>query len=102
MIRPLGVVLFQAIVVSLPGILHEAMVLKSRSLWPASVIHWLTNLVVNLKLAQIENYQETNLNWILFLAVLIPTTIYSAVVLTRLPIPGEIEAPEQQTLLEAA
>jgi len=102
MIRPVGVVLFQAVVVSLPGILYGAMLLKSSSLWPAIVVHWLTNLAVNLKVSQIDNYQETNLNWILFLIILIPTTIYSAFVLRNLPVASERIPTEEITILEAA
>ena len=56
MVRPPGVVLFKAVVVSLLGILYGALLLKSRSLWPVIVIHWLTNTDVNLKVTQIERY----------------------------------------------
>jgi hypothetical protein len=33
--RPSGVVLFHAVVVTLPGILYATLALTSRSLWPA-------------------------------------------------------------------
>ncbi len=83
--RPIGVVLFQAIVVSLPGILYAAIVLARKSLWPAIVLHWLTNAAVNIKLIGNEAYQETLSMWIIFAIALIPLMAYSAFLIRKLP-----------------
>lgn len=85
LVRPAGVVLFQAVVVSLPGILYAAIVLKSRTLWPVILLHWLTNAFVNVKISQIDNYQDTTTMWILWAGLLIPLMIYSAVIVWKLP-----------------
>jgi membrane protease YdiL (CAAX protease family) len=84
-VRPVGVVLFQAVVVSLPGILYGALVLKTRSLWPTTLIHWLTNAAVNMRIAEFAHYQETSTMWVWLALFLIPTTAYSAYVLWKLP-----------------
>lgn len=83
--RPIGVVLFQAIVVSLSGILYAAIVLSRKSLWPAIVLHWLTNAAVNIKLIGNEAYQETLTMWIIFAIALIPLMAYSAFLIWKLP-----------------
>ena len=83
--RPFGVVLFQALVATLPGILYGAIVLARRSLWPAFILHWLTNAAVNIKLIGYENYQETLTMWIIFAISLIPLMAYSAYLIWRLP-----------------
>ena len=98
MIRPVGVVLFQAIVVFLPGIFYAAIVLASRSLWPAILIHWLGNAAVNIKLVGIENYQETLTMWILFAIALMPILVYSAYLIRRLPQTDEIYAAATVTI----
>ncbi len=85
MIRPWQVVLFQALVVSLPGIFYGALVLSGKSLWPAILIHWLTNAVVNVQVIAIEGFQETTSMWILFAIVLIPVMLYSAFLIKKLP-----------------
>ena len=90
MIRPPGVVLVQALIVTLPGIFYAALVLTYRTLWPAIVIHWLGNAAVNIKLIGIENYQETFSMWILFGISLIPLLAYSAYLIRRLPGTHEI------------
>jgi hypothetical protein len=92
------VVLFQAIVVFLPGIFYAAIVLASRSLWPAILIHWLGNAAVNIKLVGIENYQETLTMWILFAIALMPILVYSAYLIRRLPQTDEIYAAATVTL----
>ncbi len=83
--RPLGVVLFQAVVVTLPGILYATIVLASRSLWPAIIIHWLTNAAVNIKITGIETYQETFTMWITFAVALIPLMAFSAYLIWKFP-----------------
>ena len=85
LVRPVGVVLFQAAVVSLPGIFYAAIVLKTRSLWPPILFHWLSNAAINVKLTGFENYQETPSMWITFALVMVPLMVYSAHVLRKLP-----------------
>ena len=85
MYRPWQVVLFQAMVVSLHGVFYAAMVLTSKSIWPAIVIHWLTNAVVNIKVIGIENFQETTSMWIVFAIGLIPVVVYSVYLIRKLP-----------------
>ena len=84
-VRPFGVVLFQAIVVSLPGILYAAIVLSRKTLWPAIVLHWLTNAAVNIKLIGNDAFQETVSMWILYAITLIPIVAYSIFMIWRLP-----------------
>jgi membrane protease YdiL (CAAX protease family) len=93
-VRPFGVVLFQAIVAALPGILYAAIVLARRSLWPAIIIHWLTNAAVNIKLIGTEDYQETVTMWVIFAVSLIPLMAYSAYLIWKLPESYEYEVDE--------
>jgi len=85
LIRPFGVVLFQAIVVSLPGVLYAALVLSRKSLWPAIALHWLTNAAVNIKLVGSDTFQETLSMWIIYAIILIPIVAYSAFLIWKLP-----------------
>jgi len=85
LIRPFGVVLFQAIVVSLPGVLYAALVLSRKSLWPAIALHWLTNAAVNIKLMGNDAFQETLSMWIIYAIILIPIAVYSALLIWKLP-----------------
>jgi membrane protease YdiL (CAAX protease family) len=78
MIRPIGVVLMQALIVTLPGIFAAVLVLVFRTLWPAIMIHWFGNAAVNIKLIGHENYQETFTMWIIWAISLIPIIVYSA------------------------
>lgn len=84
-IRPFGVVLFQAIVVSLPGILYATLVLSRKSLWPAIVLHWLTNAAVNIKLVGNDVFQETFSMWIIYAIILIPIVAFSIFLIWKLP-----------------
>jgi membrane protease YdiL (CAAX protease family) len=85
LIRPLGVVLFQVIVVTLPGILYAAIVLARKTLWPAIVLHWLTNAAVGVKLIGNAAYQETFRMWVIFAVALIPLMVWSAYLIWKLP-----------------
>jgi membrane protease YdiL (CAAX protease family) len=90
MVRPVGVVLAQALIVTMPGIFYATIVLAYRSLWPAIVIHWFGNAAVNIKLIGNDNYQETFTMWIIFAISLIPLIAYSAYLILRLPQSDEI------------
>jgi membrane protease YdiL (CAAX protease family) len=95
LIRPLGVVLFQAIIVSLPGILYAALVLSRKSLWPAIALHWLTNAAVNIKLIGNDAFQETLSMWIIYAIILIPIVVYSAFLIWKLPESYRYEMDEE-------
>lgn len=85
MVRPWQVVLFQALAVSLPGVFYGAIVLTGKSLWPAILIHWLTNAVVNIQAISIVGFQETTAMWIVFAIGLVPVMVYSAYLIRELP-----------------
>jgi membrane protease YdiL (CAAX protease family) len=86
LVRPAGIVLFQALVVSLPGIVYGALLLKTRSLWPAILIHWLTNAAVNVKVVALADWQETPSMWLWHALFLIPTTVYAVYLLSTMPV----------------
>ena len=95
-IRPVGIVLVQALIVTLPGIFYAALVLSYRSLWPPIVMHWLGNAAVNIKIIGIENYQETFSMWILFGISLIPLLAFSAYKIRNLPQPHDAFAVDAE------
>lgn len=75
-IRSIDVVLMQVFAMILVGIMYGALVLLSQSIWPAVIIHWLTNLVVNLKISTRAYYQETIWMWLIFIAGLVPILVF--------------------------
>jgi len=85
MVRPAGVVLLQALILTLPGILYAALTLAYRTLWPAILLHWLGNASINISLIGVKNYQETFSMWILFGVSLIPLVVFSVYLIWRLP-----------------
>jgi membrane protease YdiL (CAAX protease family) len=90
LVRPAGVVLFQALVAILPGIWYASFILTHKSVWPAIIVHGLTNAVVNIKLIGYEGYQESITMWVIFAAALIPLMVYSAYLIRELPVPYEL------------
>lgn len=100
MVRPWQVVLFQALVVSLPGVFYGAIVLTGKSLWPAILIHGLTNAVVNIQAIAIEGFQETTAMWIMFAIGLLPLMVYSVYLIRKLPYfyAYEEEEPEKSLM----
>ena len=85
LVRPAGIVIFQALVVSLPGMLYGAILLKMRSLWPAILIHWLTNAAVNVKVVELAGWHETPSMWLWRALFLIPLTVYTVYLLSTMP-----------------
>ncbi|MBL7005920.1 MAG: CPBP family intramembrane metalloprotease, partial [Spirochaetia bacterium] len=83
--NPSLVVVYQAVIVSLPGIIYSALLLKGRSLWPAIMIHWLTNAAVNIKIAENPDFQETFSMWLIYGLILIPPVAYSFYSIRKLP-----------------
>ena len=82
---PVGAVLFQVVGSALLGILWAGLLLSTRSLWPAIVLHWLTNAAVNIKLIGIENFQETYMMRLILAILFIPLAAYGAYLVRKLP-----------------
>ncbi len=83
--EPSLAVVFQAVIVTLPGIMYAALLVKGKSLWPVIIIHWLSNAAVNIKIAQNPDFQETFSMWLIFGVVLLPLVVYSYFIIRRLP-----------------
>ncbi len=83
--NPLEITLFQSFVVMLPAIFYATLVVISRSIWPSIVIHWLTNVAVNIIIMNQINYIETARMWIIFALGLIPLVIMSFYLIWRMP-----------------
>jgi membrane protease YdiL (CAAX protease family) len=82
---PIEVVFLEVLVAALLGFLWAAITLASRSLWPAIILHWLTNAAVNLKLIGIDNFQETFAMHIGRAIFFIPLVVYGAYLVWKLP-----------------
>ncbi|MEJ2448503.1 MAG: CPBP family intramembrane metalloprotease, partial [Anaerolineales bacterium] len=90
-IRPPGVVLLQALILSLPGLLYAALVLRYQTLWPGIIMHWLVNASVNIKLIGVDSYQETLSMWGIAAAVTIPLALLSLYWVWNLPVEKQVE-----------
>jgi len=90
-IRPPGVVLLQALILSLPGLLYAALVLRYQTLWPGIIMHWLVNASVNIKLIGVNSYQETLAMWGIAAAVSIPLALLSLYWVWKLPVEKQVE-----------
>jgi membrane protease YdiL (CAAX protease family) len=84
-IRPPGVVILQALILSLPGLLYAALVLRYKTLWPGIIMHWLVNAAVNIKLIGVEAYQETTTMWLIAAAASLPLVLLSLYWVWKLP-----------------
>ena len=93
--RPPGVVLLQALILSLPGLLYATLVLKYRTLWPGIIMHWLTNAAVNIKLIGIDNYQETLAIWLTAAIVTLPLALLSIYWVWKLPVDKTVDKPPE-------
>jgi membrane protease YdiL (CAAX protease family) len=82
-VDPVDEVIIQSIVVILPGIFYAVIVLLSRSLWPAIIIHWITNAVVNIQLAENTSQQISTFDWLQYAVLLIPLMVYSVVLIMK-------------------
>lgn len=100
MVRPWDVVLFQAVLLLLPGILYAALLLTTSSLWPAIVIHWLVNAAVNIKLIGELGYAETLTMWVWAGVLSLPLLGVSIWMIQRHPV-GEQPAGVERPLLAA-
>lgn len=94
-VRPFDVVLIQAVINTLPGILYASLLLTYRSIWPGIIIHWLTNAAINIKLIGNQGYQENIGMWLTAGLLFIPLLVYSGYLISRLPENYPDEYPEE-------
>lgn len=83
-------VLYQTALALIPGILYASFYLATRSMWPAILLHWITNALVNTKIATLTGYAETPTVWTLWGIALVPLLIFSVYLLWRVPQPYEL------------
>ena len=90
---PIEVVFLEVLVAAMLGFLWAAITLATRSLWPAIILHWLTNAAVNLKLLGINNFQETFSMHLARAFFFIPLVVFGAYLIWKLPesLQNEIE-----------
>ena len=82
---PLTVVLLEVFVAAMLGFWWAAIFLATRSIWPAIILHWLTNAAVNVKLAGMDNFKET-FNMHLGRGIFfIPLVVFGAYLIWKLP-----------------
>lgn len=81
---PIEVVFLEVLVAALLGFLWAAITLATRSLWPAIILHWLTNAAVNLKLIGIDNFQESFAMHVGRAIFFIPLVVYGAYLVWKL------------------
>jgi len=91
------VVFLEVLVAALLGFFWAAITLATRSLWPAIILHWLTNAAVNLKLIGIDNFQETFSMHLGRTIFFIPLVIYGAYLVWKLPKSFQNEFQESVT-----
>jgi membrane protease YdiL (CAAX protease family) len=82
---PIEVVFMEVLVAALLGFLWAAILLATRSLWPAIILHWLTNAAVNVKLVGMDNFQETFSMHLARAIFFIPLVVYGAYLVWKLP-----------------
>ena len=85
LVRPIGVVLSQALIATLPGILYAAIALRYKTLWPAIIIHWFTNAAINIKLIGIDSFQESLTDWGVAAAFMVPLLVLGFYWVWKLP-----------------
>lgn len=82
---PIEVVFLEVLVAAMLGFLWAAILMASRSMWPAIILHWLTNAAVNVKLLGINNFQETFSMHLGRTIFFIPLVVYGAYLVWKLP-----------------
>lgn len=82
---PIDVVFLEVLAAAFLGFLWAAILLATRSLWPAIILHWLTNAAVNVKLVGIDNFQETFAMHLGRAIFFIPLVVYGAYLVWKLP-----------------
>jgi membrane protease YdiL (CAAX protease family) len=89
---PVDVIFLEVLVASMLGFLWAAILLAARSMWPAIILHWLTNAAVNVKLVGMENFQETYSMHAARAIFFIPLVVYGAYLVWKLPGSSQDEA----------
>ena len=84
---PPGLVVFQVILAVIPGMLYASLFLATRSLWPPILLHWVTNALVNAKIADIPGYVESPTVWVWWAIALIPLLVFSLYLVWKAPHP---------------
>jgi membrane protease YdiL (CAAX protease family) len=82
---PFNVVFIEILVAAMLGFFWAVITLFTRSLWPAILLHWLTNAAVNLKILGIENFKETFTMHLWRTIFFIPLVALAAYLLWKLP-----------------
>ena len=88
---PLDVVLLQVLGAGMLGILWAALTLITHSLWPAILLHWLTNAAVNIQLIGTEDFQETTTMFATQAVLLIPLVVFGGYLIWKLTSQAPVE-----------
>lgn len=81
----IGAVVFQVIGAAMLGVLWSALYLFTQSLWPAIVLHWLTNAAVNIQLLEIQDFAVTEMIYARLAFWFIPMLALGLYLLWKLP-----------------
>jgi hypothetical protein len=76
------------------GFVYAALVFTGRSIWPAVVIHWATNVAVSLQVVQIPNFSEANNAWVASFLITLPLIAVGAYLLRKVNLSIQIENEE--------
>jgi membrane protease YdiL (CAAX protease family) len=80
---PVLEVLMQVVVVIIPGFFYAVLVQIGGSIWPAVLVHWLTNAVVNIQLSSMSDYDVQLSNWFISGLLLLPLLVASIILFNR-------------------
>ena len=81
--KDLNLALLQSLGAFGSGVFYAATVIQTRSIWPAVIIHGLTNALVYISISDMPNYYETVNNGITDVLLGIPLIIYGLFVLMK-------------------
>lgn len=80
---PVLEVLIQVVVVIIPGLFYAVLVQIGGSIWPAVLVHWLTNSVVNIQLSSMSDYEVQMSNWFISGLLLLPLLVATIILFNR-------------------
>lgn len=80
---PVLEVLIQVVVVIIPGFFYAVLVQIGGSIWPAVVVHWLTNSVVNIQLSYMSDYEVQMSNWLISGLLMLPLLVATIILFNR-------------------
>jgi membrane protease YdiL (CAAX protease family) len=75
--------LLQSLGALISGIFYAALVIQTKSIWPAVIVHGLTNALVYTSISNLPDFQETVHSGLLDLLFSIPILIYSLIIITK-------------------